>query len=104
VRIWYFGNPVPKGFVSGFLDPRAFRLIPPTTIVRPPPTVIAVAVIGSIAVAVVVPSIAIAIIVPSIAVIATAIVIDVFKRCVALRQRCQTSYAGRHCCICLPDE
>src|SRR5262245_9138460 len=85
-------------FAPGFLLSRAFRLIPPATIVGPS---IAVAVIGPIAVAVIVPSIAIAVIWPSIAIVATAIVIGFFNGCVALRQRCYT--ADRRC-LCLPNE
>jgi hypothetical protein len=86
----------------GFFIHGKFRLIPPAPSIVGPS--IAIAVIGPIAVAVIVPSIAIAVIRPSIAVVATAIVIDVFNGCVALRKRCQTSNTGRHRRFCLPDE
>jgi hypothetical protein len=98
----FLRNPGAEVLRAGVLHSWAFRLIPPTTIVRPS---IAIAVIvPSIAIAVIVPSIAIAVIGPSIAVVATAIVIDVFNGCVALRKRCQTSNTGRHRRFCLPDE
>jgi hypothetical protein len=71
---------------AGVLHSWAFRLIPPAPSIVG--SSIAIAVIGPIAIAVIVPSIAVAVIRPSIAVVATAIVIDVFNGCVALRKRC----------------
>ena len=64
------------GFAPGFFHSWAFRLIP-ITIIGPSVAVIAVAVIGAIAITVIVPSIAV--IGPPIAVIATAVVINVLN-------------------------
>jgi hypothetical protein len=84
----YSRTPARTCLAPGFLHSWAFRLIPPATITIVTVGPIAVAIIGpSIAIAIIGPSIAIAVIGPSIPIVATAIVIDVFNGCVALRQR-----------------